>query len=99
MSIRKNAQSNRAKLCPESFVFTCRVTNDSDLRLERQRGTTFATAVIVVGRDRKEQNVGKHNPYEGVAEADKPAVNELVNTIFAQKTGVTRKLGKGETEL
>lgn len=39
------------------------------------------------------------NPYAGIAEADKPAVNALVNTIFARKTGVTRKLAAGETAL
>jgi len=39
------------------------------------------------------------NPYAGVAEADKPAVNTLVNTIFAQKTGVTRKITASETAL
>jgi uncharacterized protein (TIGR02594 family) len=37
--------------------------------------------------------------YAGMPEADKPAVNELVNSIFAQKTGVTRKLARGESEL
>lgn len=39
------------------------------------------------------------NPYAGVSEADKPAVNTLVNTIFAQKTGVTRKIAAGESAL
>lgn len=39
------------------------------------------------------------DPYAGVSESDKPAVNELVNSIFVEKTGVTRKLGRHETSL
>jgi uncharacterized protein (TIGR02594 family) len=39
------------------------------------------------------------NPYAGVAEADKAAVNALVNNIFAQKTGVSRKIAAGEHAL
>jgi uncharacterized protein (TIGR02594 family) len=39
------------------------------------------------------------NPYAGLAEADKVAVNQLVNDIFAAKTGVTRKLGPGDKAL
>lgn len=43
--------------------------------------------------------MSKRDPYAGLHPDDKPAVNELVNGIFAIKTGVTRKLGPKDKAL